>query len=476
MLEDFLARGGHVAATELSLLSGTPSTSTPEFLITAADDPVRRSAYLRLRHAEFVERQGLFAGTDRDALDDDDRTIVLVAVTPEGVVIGGVRMAPRTTPDIGWWEGSRLVTAAGAARGTGPALIRAACAHAETNSVLRFDATVQDRYATLFSSLGWTDRGAGETIRGRDHRRMSWPIGQIQALADSTKAVLADALAPFASARDGLGPAGFRGDDGAPVPGTDVIAACDAILSSMVARDPEWAGWCSVLVNINDLTAMGARPIGLLDAVGATTRSQLTRIVRGISNAANAWRVPVLGGHTQVGVPSALAVTALGQTAQPVPAGGGRVGDTVSLIADLGGSWRPGYWGQQWDSTTSRTCDDLVTMSSLVSHVRPAAAKDVSMAGIVGTLGMLAEASGTGAEIDVSAVPRPAGVDAGSWLTCFPGYAMLAADRQAITGLPGPATAAGCGTLTAECGVRLRWPDGETTTAIRSSVTGLGPA
>ena len=31
------------------------------------------------------------------------------------------------------------------------------------------------------------------------------------------------------------------------------------------------------------------------------------------------------------------------------------------------------------------------------------------MAGIVGTLAMLAEASGTGAELDVAAVPRPAG-------------------------------------------------------------------
>ena len=74
----------------------------------------------------------------------------------------------------------------------------------------------------------------------------------------------------------------------------------------MVERDPEWAGWCSVLVNVNDLTAMGATPVGLLDAVGAPTRSLLTRIMRGVAQAAQAWRVPVLGGHTQVGVPAAL--------------------------------------------------------------------------------------------------------------------------------------------------------------------------
>jgi len=48
----------------------------------------------------------------------------------------------------------------------------------------------------------------------------------------------------------------------------DLVAACDAIIPSLVERDPEWAGWCSVLVNINDLSAMGAVPSGLLDAVG----------------------------------------------------------------------------------------------------------------------------------------------------------------------------------------------------------------
>ena len=53
---------------------------------------------------------------------------------------------------------------------------------------------------------------------------------------------------------------------------------------------------------------------GLLDAVGAPTRSLLTRIVRGIARASEAWRVPVLGGHTQLGVPAALAVTAFGRT------------------------------------------------------------------------------------------------------------------------------------------------------------------
>ncbi len=111
------------------------------------------------------------------------------------------------------------------------------------------------------------------------------------------------------------------------------------------------------------------------------------------------------------------------------------------------------------------------------ARYRPASAKDVSMAGLVGTLGMLAEASGTGAVLDVASVPRPDDVGVADWFTCFPGFALLTTDG-AGSPLPdaGPTTGAECGALTDTPGVALRWPDGETTPAVVGPVTGLGPA
>ena len=228
------------------------------------------------------------------------------------------------------------------------------------------------------------------------------------------------------------------GDDGAPVPGTDVIAACDAILPSMVERDPEWAGWCAVLVNVNDLSAMGATPVGLLDALGARDASFARRVLRGLSDAARAWGVPVLGGHTQLGVPAALSVTALGRTDRPVPGGGAGPGQRLRVTADLGGGWRPGYTGSQWDSTR-RTPAELRALAGVVPALAPAAAKDVSMAGLVGTVGMLAEASGCGAVLDVADIPAPAGATRGDWLTCFPGFAIVTAEEATRQAAPGPA-------------------------------------
>jgi len=459
--------------TDFAVLLGPSArreeTSASLFQIEPVADDQTLAAYHRLRARVFVEEQGLFNRHDRDGRDADPRTVVLVAREGGGRVIGGVRLGPPDDgPDLGWWVGGRLAVDPGArAYGVGPALVRAACACAEAEGALRFDATVQLRNVRLFARLGWRPVRPA-TAAGAPHMLMRWPIGRIAALAAATKGRLGPLLA-------GLHPGGgFLGDDGAPVPGSDVVAACDAILPSMVERDPEWAGWCAVLVNVNDLAAMGADPVGLLDAIGARDASFAHRILAGLRRASAAYGVPVLGGHTQLGVPAALTVTALGRTAHPVPGGGGRPGHRVRLTADLAGGWRPGYQGRQWDSSTGRSTVELRTMTGAVAAARPAAAKDVSMAGLAGTLGMLAEASGCRAILDVAKVPRPAGATMGDWLTCFPGFAMLSTGGPPLPA--GPAVDAECGELVSGRGVLLRWPDGEQTEAISGPVTGLGPA
>jgi putative N-acetyltransferase (TIGR04045 family) len=476
LLDGGTTTGGTTASTQdILLLLGDRSTlaQQPAFHIGPADSAGER-AYRRLRHDVFVQEQGLFAGHDRDHRDDDPRAAVLVARDRAGTVIGGVRLGPVDNgPDIGWWVGARLAVAPAArtAGGVGAALIRAACAHAERQGVLRFEATVQSRNEPLFRRLGW-HRVRPVTVAGTPHVLMRWPIGRIAVQAEVTKSALGPLLAALSP-----GSAGFVGDDGAPVPGTDVVAACDAILPSMVERDPEWAGWCAVLVNVNDLAAMGATPLGLLDTLGARDASHATRVLAGLRRAAEAYGVPVLGGHTQLGVPASLAVTALGHTRHPVPGGGGRPGHHVRLTVDLGGDWRAGYQGRQWDSTTHRRTGELCAMTGAVAAARPAAAKDVSMAGIAGTLGMLAEASGCAAVLDVAAIPRPPQASMGDWMTCFPGYAMLTADEPGRPTPPaGPATSAVCGELMDGRGVGLRWPDGEVTRAVTGPVTGMGRA
>jgi putative N-acetyltransferase (TIGR04045 family) len=460
---------------ELSILEGVRAVAPAarEAFVVVVADPVEVAAYRALRREVFVGEQGLFDADDRDALDEDPRTVVLVARSADGV-LGGVRIAPALEQDLGWWTGSRLVVrrSARGGAGIGAALVRAACAEAEARGVIRFEATVQTQNEVLFRRLGWDRLGAVE-VAGTPHVRMRWPIDRFDRLARGAKAALGPLLDAFAGQ---LGGPGFRGDDGAPVPGSDLVAVCDAIVPSMVERDPEWAGWCSVLVNVNDLTAMGADPVGLLDAVAARDASFAARILRGLRAGAEAWGVPLLGGHTQLGVPAALSVTGLGRTERPV-SGSAPIGHELSLTADLAGGWRPGYAGLQWDSTSGRSPEVLRALAASVGAGAPDGAKDVSMAGLVGTVGMLAEASGAGAELDVAAIPRPAAAGLADWLSCFPGFAMLTADRPGASRMGTPhTTTAAIGRVVPGEGVTLRWPDGETTPAITAAVTRLGPA
>jgi putative N-acetyltransferase (TIGR04045 family) len=468
------------------ILTGAVTTDPPRDAVTiaTAETSAELAAYRRLRHDVFVAEQGLFIGDDRDEHDDDPRTIVLLARAASGTraahgpsalgdIVGGVRIHPMTGGDLGWWRGSRLAVALGArlGHGVGAALIRAACAAAEASGAIRFDATVQARNETLFRRLGWVPREHVE-LHGAPHVVVDWPVDRFRRLADATKASLGPLLG------DLLGQDAWRGDDGSPVPGTDVIAATDAILPSMVERDPEWAGWCSVLVNVNDLYAMGATPVGLMDAIGARDASFARRVLRGVADAARAWGVPLLGGHTQLGVPAALSVTALGRTDNPVPGGGARPGQRLRITADLGGGWRPGYAGRQWDSSTHRTPAELRALAGIVPALAPAAAKDVSMSGLVGTIGMLAEASGCRAILDVRDIPAPAGAARADWLSCFPGFGIVSAHQsaaQAPVRLPGFVASALCGEFVPGEGVALRWPDGVITEAV-ATVTGLGAA
>lgn len=472
--------GGAVAPARSPVDVGTALTGAAPagrgLMVRAAESGADLSAYRALRRATFVDEQGLFAGSDADEWDDHAATRVLVAAAADGSIVGGVRITPADPArDLAWWHGSRLAVA-GEARGTagvGAALVRAACATAEALGALRFEATVQQGRLSFFRRLGWHHLDDLE-VHGAVHHRVRWPIGRVAAQVHATKAPLGTLLHDLHA-----GGAGWVGDDAAPVPGSDVLAACDAIVPAMVDRDPWWAGWCGVLVNVNDVTVKGATPIGLLDAIGARSESHARRIMAGLRAAAAAWGVPVLGGHTTLGVHGSLAVTALGRADRPVLAGGGRVGDDLVVAADLGGGWRPGYVGRQWDSTTTRTPEHLRAQARLVGDWRPDAAKDISMAGLVGTLGMLAEASGTAAELDLAAVPTPGGAVTADWLSCFPGFGVVAAQRPDRP-LPGTAggtvTSSRCGRLLAGRGVHIVWPDGERIRVVDGPVTGLGTA
>ena len=53
------------------------------------------------------------------------------------------------------------------------------------------------------------------------------------------------------------------------------------------------------------------------------------------------------------------------------------------------------------------------------------AAKDISNAGMIGTIGMLLDTSKKGAEVFLDEIPAPPGMDLATWLKMYPSYGFI---------------------------------------------------
>lgn len=224
-----------------------------------------------------------------------------------------------------------------------------------------------------------------------------------------------------------------NGDDAAAIPDGDgyTLLAAEGMLPSFVAADPWFAGYCAVMVNVSDVLAMGGRPLAVVDVLFAGDGEQPAEALRGMRDAALAFGVPVVGGHTGKisSEGSYLAAAIVGRARKLITSFDARPGDELIALFDLRGAYRGS--APYFDAATRRSSDSLRALLALLPELAEAeltcAGKDVSMAGVVGTLTMLCEGSGVGASLSLDALPRPHGVELGRWLTTFPSFGFLLA-------------------------------------------------
>ncbi len=218
------------------------------------------------------------------------------------------------------------------------------------------------------------------------------------------------------------------GDDGAVVRdgGRSLVVGGEAILPSFVAADPYGAGVAAVTTNLNDLAAMGAWPLGLVDTV--TGPEPLARqVLEGMRWASGLYRVPVVGGHlTITDGPPSLSAFGLGRADRPLSARLAAPGQTLVFACCLEGQMRADYpFFPSFDERGGLLADDVRLLAEAASRGLVTAAKDVSMAGLVGSLAMLLECNRLGVLLDLDGLPVPAGVPLDRWVMCFPCYAFL---------------------------------------------------
>jgi AIR synthase-related protein len=249
------------------------------------------------------------------------------------------------------------------------------------------------------------------------------------------------------AARLGLGGCPIPvGDDCAAIPDGDgfLLLAIEGFMNGFVAADPWFAGWCGVMVNLSDIAAMGGRALAVVDALWADGDENAAPILAGMKAAAEAYGVPVIGGHSNLrNDRSQLSVAILGRARKLLSSFDARPGDRLVAAVDLRGEYRPRFdnWQAALGAPPARLRGDLELLPRLAEDGLCCAAKDISQGGVIGTAIMLAECSRVAMVIDVDAIPCPAGVGLARWLGSFPSFGFLLAvapeDCDEVIGLFG---------------------------------------
>ena len=247
---------------------------------------------------------------------------------------------------------------------------------------------------------------------------------------------------------------------------------------------PASVGWKLVAVNLSDLAAKGAEPIGALMSVTiAGDGSWEERFLSGVAAACESYGLPLLGGDTIAlpdGAPRVLGLTAIGRGGPAIPSrSGGRPGDHLWLVGTLGEA-AAGLAALIDDSRAQGALVDayrrpvplLAAGRALAPHAR--AMMDVSD-GLLLDLSRLCAASGCGATVDLDAVPlgeafvEARGAGRAARLFAATGgddYALLGAfapdlDPRLILCLPRPSILAPIGYLTQGGGITVTDAMGE---------------
>lgn len=224
------------------------------------------------------------------------------------------------------------------------------------------------------------------------------------------------------------------GDDTAavPLPGTPdgrrrhVLAAGEAMWPPFVARDPYGAGVGAIVANVNDVAAMGGRCLGIVDTiVGPEVVARA--VLEGLRDGAAIYDVPVLGGHLTVDDDHvAVSAFAVGITTRVLSARNAAPGQRLLVTCALEGELHPDFpFFASFRARRDEVPGDVEILADLAGDGACVAAKDVSMAGLLGSLAMLLEPTAAGVAVDLDALPRPPHVPLLTWLQVFPSYTFL---------------------------------------------------
>ncbi len=206
---------------------------------------------------------------------------------------------------------------------------------------------------------------------------------------------------------------------------TKIVVSADGIVDSLVKDDPWLAGFYSVVVNVNDIVAKGARPLGYVHVLSSSSPNLRLQIVKGIKYGLDKYGLKFLKGHTHPDTPyDAVDAAVIGVSHSFISSATAKLNDSIIIAVDVEGKPGSKGWVKTFDSVQSKTRKQVLTRleapMQLAEKNLVHTSKDVSGPGVIGTIAMLCESSHVGAQINIESIPKPENISLQEWLVTYP--------------------------------------------------------
>ena len=206
-----------------------------------------------------------------------------------------------------------------------------------------------------------------------------------------------------------------------------ILIAADGIWGQIMNVNPYWAGYCAVLVNVNDIAAMGGKPLAMVNIMSISDGEIYEDLLNGIKDGCLKFGVPMVGGHLHPdGECDSLGVAIVGIAKKDkiITSFNAESGDKIIVAIDLDGKQHQLFklnWDTTYDKDAKLVQDQIKAVQFLAEQNYIKSGKDISNPGILGTLEMLLETSNKGAVVNLEDIPRNENVEWVDWLRSYPG-------------------------------------------------------
>ena len=209
-----------------------------------------------------------------------------------------------------------------------------------------------------------------------------------------------------------------------------IVVSTDGITEDLVKADPLRAGFYSVLANVNDVVAKGAKPVGFAGVIASKNPETRLKLTKGIKKAIDIYNLMILKMHAHPDATfESVSGTLIRLAKEIIPSSTAKIDDNVVIGIDISGEFGTDGWVRTFDSIQKLDKEEVFKRINAIIQIAEKkfanATRDISAPGMLGSLAMLCESSRMGAVVKIEDIPKPTDVELEKWLTCYPSFGFI---------------------------------------------------